>query len=374
MSKVYVYNEKLKHARELRGWSQEELARRVGDIAESMGRRGVVLDVSTISRWERGRNSPSPFYRQLLCTLFEMNAEELGLLPSDNLPRLVEETFSLPTLNTNEPAFSEPGPLAEIYSRDIPAEVEEGAERREIVVAGNASSASAPPRYLLFIRRRDVLFALLASATVGGGAAALVKLFQSRRQPSTPDSPAPTSPPAPTSVAQSTPNARNTPATQNKPPVPTQAPATPLSRYWPVLAPDRVKKVANVRVLQWMLNAHGWKLEVDGIFGPDTESALKAFEKSINIPVTTTLDKLTWERLIVPSGMQGQQITDQGDYIKALQEMLNNRGASPRLDVDGSFGPLTRAATSKFQRANNLPDTGQADLNTWCLLVGGSLR
>src|SRR6185437_7398286 len=94
MGKTYVYNEKLKYARELRGWSQEELARRVSCLADGIGHRGVVLDVSTISRWERGRNFPSPFYRQLLCSLFEMNAAELGLLPSGSLPHLDEEMFS----------------------------------------------------------------------------------------------------------------------------------------------------------------------------------------------------------------------------------------------------------------------------------------
>lgn len=377
MSKVYVYNEKLKHARELRGWSQEELARRIGCIAESMGRRGVVLDVSTISRWERGRNLPSPFYRQLLCTLFEMNAKELGLLPSDSLPRFVEEAFSLPTLSTSEAIFNDPTiPEAEVYSSEIPRGDDQITERREIILVPPPPPPTPPSRYLLFIRRRDLMLALIASATVGGGAAVMVKLLQARGGSSTPDTPSPATPQAPATqppLAKKTPPPE-TPAAQ-KTPEPTQIPATqPLTRYWPTVAPDKVKKVANVRVLQWMLSAHGWRLLVDGIYGTNTENALKAFEKSVNIPVTTILNKLTWERLIVTSGMAGPQITDQGDQVKALQEKLNSYGASPRLDIDGSYGPLTRTATSKFQKAHDLPATGEADINTWCLLLGGGLR
>src|SRR3954468_22170253 len=136
MSKVYVYNEKLKHARELRGWSQEELARRVGCIADSLGHRGVALDVSTISRWERGRNSPGPFYRQLLCSLFEMNASELGLLaPNNNLPRFVKDTFALPELGSPEAALSEQTIPMDLYGGDVPAMLESGAGHREIVVS-----------------------------------------------------------------------------------------------------------------------------------------------------------------------------------------------------------------------------------------------
>jgi transcriptional regulator with XRE-family HTH domain len=65
-------NRLLKQARKLRGWSQARVAREIG------------TDATTVSRWERGLFSPTPYFRERLCVLFGKNAEELGLLePTD---------------------------------------------------------------------------------------------------------------------------------------------------------------------------------------------------------------------------------------------------------------------------------------------------
>ncbi len=61
-------NRRLKQERELRGWSQAKVAEQIG------------TDATTVSRWERGLFSPTPYFRERLCTLFSKNAEELGLL------------------------------------------------------------------------------------------------------------------------------------------------------------------------------------------------------------------------------------------------------------------------------------------------------
>ncbi len=58
-------NLRLKHERELRGWSQ-------GDVAEKIG-----ADAHTVYRWEHGITIPTPFFRQRLCELFNKNAREL---------------------------------------------------------------------------------------------------------------------------------------------------------------------------------------------------------------------------------------------------------------------------------------------------------
>lgn len=63
-----VPNRLLKQARELKGWSQARVARELG------------TDATTVSRWERGLFSPTPYFRERLCTLFHKNARELGLL------------------------------------------------------------------------------------------------------------------------------------------------------------------------------------------------------------------------------------------------------------------------------------------------------
>lgn len=65
----------LRRERELRGWSQALLAEQVGAPSASI-----------VSRWERGVVSPSPYYRERLCRLFDKDAAELGLLESAARP------------------------------------------------------------------------------------------------------------------------------------------------------------------------------------------------------------------------------------------------------------------------------------------------
>ncbi len=64
------YQMLLKQAREERGWSQKDVAEKVG------------TDPKTVSRWERGVASPSPYFRQKLSELFKKSLRELDLLNS----------------------------------------------------------------------------------------------------------------------------------------------------------------------------------------------------------------------------------------------------------------------------------------------------
>jgi len=61
-------NQRLSNAREQRGWSQQEVADRIGTTPVN------------ISRWERGLTTPGPYFRQKLCALFEKSPQELGLI------------------------------------------------------------------------------------------------------------------------------------------------------------------------------------------------------------------------------------------------------------------------------------------------------
>ncbi|MCA2978132.1 MAG: peptidoglycan-binding protein, partial [Myxococcaceae bacterium] len=53
-----------------------------------------------------------------------------------------------------------------------------------------------------------------------------------------------------------------------------------------------------------------------------------------------------------------------GDDVRALQDALNQAGASPRLDEDGLFGPATEAAVSAYQRLRGLTVDGIAGPET----------
>jgi predicted ATPase/transcriptional regulator with XRE-family HTH domain len=65
-----IPNHLLRAARQERGWTQKDVADRIG----------APLDLN-VTRWERGTTTPSAYYVQKLCKLFGKSASELGLLP-----------------------------------------------------------------------------------------------------------------------------------------------------------------------------------------------------------------------------------------------------------------------------------------------------
>ena len=55
-----------------------------------------------------------------------------------------------------------------------------------------------------------------------------------------------------------------------------------------------------------------------------------------------------------------------GELVESLQRTLNDRlDPSPKLAIDGDFGPATRAAVVRFQRENSLDETGEVTSATW---------
>lgn len=91
-------NYRLKQARELRGWSQAKVAELIG------------TDATTVSRWERGIFSPTPYFREKLCVLFEKNAEELGLLETSQPAQQPEHTTGTARTAGAEPCKVAPPP------------------------------------------------------------------------------------------------------------------------------------------------------------------------------------------------------------------------------------------------------------------------
>ncbi|RAQ97697.1 hypothetical protein A4R35_19315 [Thermogemmatispora tikiterensis] len=70
-------NQLLRRARELRGWSRQRL------VLELQQRfPGVAVTAKDIARWERGKRRPGPYYREKLCLIFELTAEQLGFIES----------------------------------------------------------------------------------------------------------------------------------------------------------------------------------------------------------------------------------------------------------------------------------------------------
>ena len=57
-----------------------------------------------------------------------------------------------------------------------------------------------------------------------------------------------------------------------------------------------------VKALQALLNCHGQHLDVDGIFGSLTQTALIIWQDQSGIPATGECDQLTWTGLIGGDG------------------------------------------------------------------------
>ncbi len=73
-------------------------------------------------------------------------------------------------------------------------------------------------------------------------------------------------------------------------------PSDPIAP-WPLVR--RGEKVFPVRSLQQLLRARNHPVAVDGIFGPNTESAVKAFQQSRGLAADGIVGPNTWPKLVV---------------------------------------------------------------------------
>jgi peptidoglycan hydrolase-like protein with peptidoglycan-binding domain len=144
---------------------------------------------------------------------------------------------------------------------------------------------------------------------------------------------------------------------------------------WPLVR--RGDQQHPVQTLQYLLRARGHTVAVDGIFGPKTESAVRAFQQEKNLSVDGIVGPNTWSALIIQV-KQGSQ----GDAVRGVQEEFQFRNLSgdpsQGLQVDGIFGPKTDAAVRGFQQAlhADIPSVavdGIVGPITWRALVSGML-
>jgi len=77
-------NRRLRIQRKLRGWSLNDAADALHRLGIELGEPDELLvDGNTFCRWELGKRSPGPRYTRLLCKLYELPANELGLVAPD---------------------------------------------------------------------------------------------------------------------------------------------------------------------------------------------------------------------------------------------------------------------------------------------------
>jgi len=139
---------------------------------------------------------------------------------------------------------------------------------------------------------------------------------------------------------------------------------------WPLV--KRGDNIFPVRSLQDLLRARNHTVAVDGIFGPLTEAAVKAFQQSNGLGADGIVGPLTWPKLVVQV-----QNGSTGDAVRGVQEVIKfhdqSGGEGPPVQVDGIFGPRTEAWVRGFQTAVGTPSDGIVGPITWRAMVSGML-
>jgi peptidoglycan hydrolase-like protein with peptidoglycan-binding domain len=134
----------------------------------------------------------------------------------------------------------------------------------------------------------------------------------------------------------------------------------------------RGERIFPVRPLQQLLCARHHDVTVDGIYGPRTESAVKAFQQDKSLAADGIVGPATWSRLVVHV-KRGST----GDAVRAVQEVIKfhdqSDGEGTPVHIDGVFGPRTDSFVRGFQTAVGTASAGIVGPITWRALVSGML-
>lgn len=153
-----------------------------------------------------------------------------------------------------------------------------------------------------------------------------------------------------------------------------------------------------VKLIQYYLNFISFfnnrlpSIDADGIFGPATENAVKAFQSEYGLTADGIVGRDTWNRLqdayfsilnSLPDEYRsyssllypGYVITTgaSGNVVTQLQTFLNviaaNNSAVPKVAVDGVYGNETKNAVIAVQKLSGLEQTGAVGALTWNAIV-----
>lgn len=121
---------------------------------------------------------------------------------------------------------------------------------------------------------------------------------------------------------------------------------------------QRGSRGADVRALQERLNEQGFPVgAVDGIFGPNTQAAVRAFQEAVGLTSDGLVGRATKAALEGLSrddrGTDVLSMGSRGPEVKRVQERLNELGFSVG-SADGIYGPRTLVGVLDYQRSKRL--------------------
>ena len=131
---------------------------------------------------------------------------------------------------------------------------------------------------------------------------------------------------------------------------------------------------------------------IDGIFGEATENAVKAFQRTFELPVTGTVDVSTWDILyktylgfveaipykyvdgnVLPYPGVPLRLGSSSESVRVLQEYLKYISGSipeiPSVNPTGYFGTQTQNSVIAFQKFAGIPATGTVAAITWTAIT-----
>lgn len=122
----------------------------------------------------------------------------------------------------------------------------------------------------------------------------------------------------------------------------------------------------------------------DGIYGDETERAVKAFQRLYGLPETGEVDKDTWDRIVeiyltitakpepinaFPSSGFILREGDTGPLVYLVQIMLDTLAKKynnlNRQRVNGVYGSETTGNVKEIQKNSRLEQTGDVNRETW---------
>ena len=74
----HVGNPDLRRARQQRGWTEDDVAVRLHELAGELGEPTPGVSGPQVGKWERGVRSPGRYYRPRLCLVFEAMPRRSG--------------------------------------------------------------------------------------------------------------------------------------------------------------------------------------------------------------------------------------------------------------------------------------------------------